>query len=91
VLSTLGKPVMAPVPATRGTKVCMFYTKAPTSSEMEIYNANGEKLSKVDTPGVHEHCWDTKNAAPGVYFVKIVVKYQDGKSETIWRKAVVIP
>jgi hypothetical protein len=91
LMSTLGKPVLAPVPATRGERVCMFYTKAPTSSEMEIYNANGEKLSKVSIEEANNHCWNTTNAAPGVYFVKIVVKYQDGKSETIWRKAVVIP
>jgi hypothetical protein len=91
ILSTQGKPVLAPVPATRGTKVCMFYTKAPTSSEMEIYNSNGEKLGKVSTVDLNNHCWDTKNAAPGIYFVKIVVVYADGKKETIWRKAVVIP
>jgi hypothetical protein len=58
---------------------------------MEIYNANGERLSAVSTTTTNKHCWDTTNTAPGVYFVKIVVKYQDGTSETIWRKAVVIP
>jgi hypothetical protein len=71
--------------------VCLFVTQAPASSEMEIYNASGEKLGKVIVRDLNNHCWDTKNAAPGVYFVKIVVKYQDGKSETIWRKAVIIP
>jgi hypothetical protein len=90
-LSTLGKAVLAPVPVMRGQKTCMFYSKNPASSEMEIFNVNGEKISNISAQGGFNHCWDTSNAAPGVYFVKIVVKYQDGKSETIWRKAVVIP
>jgi hypothetical protein len=89
--STLGKPVLAPVPAKRGEKVCLFFTHAPVSSTMEVYNVAGEKLGRVGVNNVSGHEWDTSNAAPGVYFVKIDIVYADATSETIWRKAIVIP
>jgi hypothetical protein len=90
-LSTLGKPIVAPQPARRGDKMCLYFTQAPSTSIMEIYNLSGEKIGSVSTQGADGHCWDTTNAAPGVYFVKINIVYADGKKETIWRKVVIIP
>jgi hypothetical protein len=90
-MSTLGKPVLAPVPARRGEKVTCFFTQVPLSSVLEVYDVNGEKVSRIIVNGVSGHTWDTSSAAPGVYFVKIDITYASGKRETLWRKAVVIP
>ena len=79
------------MPAQRGQKVCLYFTQVPASSEMAVYNVAGERIGQVTVNDLNGHCWDTSNAAPGIYFIKIDITYADGTKETIWRKAVIIP
>jgi hypothetical protein len=86
--SSTGKVVWAPVPVTGGDSMNLFFDKQPSSTTFKVYNIAGQKV--LDGSGASSATFATTQMAPGVYFVRSVVNYADGSSETVVQKIVVV-
>jgi hypothetical protein len=85
----LGKAVLAPVPAPRGTPVCLYPDAPIVSSHWDIFNFVGESVASLDFGATAQDCWDTAGVAPGLYLVRLKIVYADGSTQTSWHKVVV--
>jgi subtilisin-like proprotein convertase family protein len=89
--SNLGKTRLAPDPALRGCPVSLYFTEAPASSEWTIYNTAGQRIAHLNFGAEADQAWQTKEAAPGVYLVKVRIILMSGRAEDLWQKVVVLP
>jgi phospholipase C len=92
----LGKPnvqktAFGPVPAHKGTPVCVFYERPVTSSHWDVYNLAGSKVSSLDFGTEPNPCWDSSAVAPGIYMIRSALKFPDGSSKTVWNKVIIQP
>lgn len=85
----MGKAVLAPVPASRGTAVCLYPDSPLLSSQWNIYNFVGESVASLSFGSSASNCWDTTGVAPGLYLVKLKLTYTDGTVKSDWHKVVV--
>jgi subtilase family serine protease len=84
--SSLGKSVLAPVPARQGGPVCLYFEKAPESSQWQIYDLAGELVATRAFEREYQQCWDTGHAAPGIYFVRMILNFADGSQKIMLQK-----
>lgn len=81
---------MAPVPAKKGESFCLYPDEPIGSSHWEVFNVLGVSIGSHDFTAPSA-CWNTAEMAPGVYFVRLKLKYFDGRETAFWKKVVVIP
>jgi len=83
-----------PHPIRGGKAVIRYYLQAPTQEfTAEVLDGNGRRVARLSgstAPGTNEMVWDTSGFANGVYFLRIKVRKQDGKTETVIKKLAVV-
>ncbi len=84
------KAVLAPNPALGGAPLTLYFPKAPASTQWDIYNVAGQRVSTLSFGSQAVQSCATQNFATGLYIVHVKVRYQDGSSEEQWIKAMVI-
>ncbi|HXB97460.1 MAG TPA: alkaline phosphatase family protein, partial [bacterium] len=85
------KTAFGPVPAHKGTPICVYYERPVASSHWDIYNLAGQKVSSLDFGGQANPCWDSSAAAPGIYMIRSALKFPDGSGKTVWNKVILQP
>ncbi len=91
ILSKLGQAVLAPVPVSRGGKICLFPDYPILNSQWDVFNFTGESVAGFSFPDSQKNCWDTAGIGPGVYMVRIKLKYADGSDGVVWKKIIIKP
>jgi hypothetical protein len=89
--SAQGQAVLGPVPAGKGQPVCLFFESRPVSSEWAIYNAAGEKVAVLSFGGEAGQCWQHAQAAPGIYFVSLRIRCENGEVKESVHKVAITP
>ena len=82
-------PILAPVPVSRGTPLCLYPDAPILSSQWDVFNFVGESVVSLGFPSPFQNCWDTGGVAAGVYLVRLKITYANGSVLTFWRKVVV--
>jgi phospholipase C len=83
------KTAFGPVPAHKGTPVCVYYEKPVSGSHWDIYNLAGQKAASLDFGSQASPCWDSSGAAPGIYMIRCALNFQDGSAKTVWNKVII--
>lgn len=94
VVTTASGPadaVLGPMPARRGQPLCLHLERAPASTAWTLYNGGGQRAASLDFGADPSPCAATDAWAPGIYWARIRVRYQDGSEQTVRRKLLVIP
>jgi hypothetical protein len=87
--SSLGEDVLAPVPVNAGGSICLYTTKALSSSNWTVYSVAGYRVASLSFTNQAAQCWNTQGIGHGLYYVKLVLNFADGTSATEWHKVVV--
>jgi hypothetical protein len=90
ITSGMEKDVAAPVPAKVGRPVCIYPTRPALRVEMQVFNAAGQRVAELGS-SQQQACWNTRQAATGVYLLKWHSTYLDGSSADSMQKVYLIP
>jgi len=87
-----GGPVLAPVPAQRGEPVCLGLLKAAQRSDWSVHDLSGRRVAALSfgSGAGLQACWDTSRAPPGIYIIRVAIRYSDGSSGTLVQKVAVL-
>jgi hypothetical protein len=77
------------MPVHVGTDLCLYPDQAIRGSHWEIYNILGVSLQNLTFNNPTGNCWKTRGFAPGMYFVRLTLTYEDGRETKVWKKVVV--
>jgi subtilase family serine protease len=88
--SSLGRNILAPVPAVGGRSICLYFDKKPSSSEWTVYNIAGENVATLNFQSQYSQCWDTTKVASGIYFARIKMNFEDGSEASFIQNVAVI-
>ena len=83
--------VVGPVPARAGQPICLGSNKGASSSNWEVYNTAGQRISSLGFGGENSQCMQTQAIAPGIYYVKVKVEKSGGGTEDRWQKISIVP
>jgi hypothetical protein len=84
--------VLAPVPAKRGSPVCLYSKEALSSSRWTVFAVDQQVVARLDFGPETPQCWTLPgNIAPGVYWVRLELAYASGGVETKVVKIAVTP
>jgi hypothetical protein len=80
--------LLAPNPLKVGETVCLYSGAVPAEAEWEIYNTALQRVAHLSFSGPGLECWDTKAAAPGLYYVDVKWVLPDAKIKRAKQKVV---
>jgi hypothetical protein len=86
--ASVGGNVLAPVPASIGQPICLYSAKELIASTWTVYNLMGERVASLSFTTQPAECWPTRGMARGLYYVKLVMTFDDGSTATQWQKVV---
>jgi hypothetical protein len=86
--SSGGGNILAPVPVTAGTAVCLYTAQPISSSTWTIYSVAGYRVASLSFTNQASQCWNTAGVGRGLYYVKLVITFAGG-TITEWHKVVV--
>jgi hypothetical protein len=82
-----GHSYVAPNPVHGGPARVVYHMKHSGKAKLRLFQASGDPVGKVedhhDTEGVHSSEVSTQRYAPGVYFCRVDLEYDDGESEAL--------
>jgi hypothetical protein len=88
--SHLNRLQLAPIPCRIGQPLCLYFDRAPASCVWEVFNTGNDKVADLSFGAGYAQCWTDPKLAPGMYFVRLSVVYQDGRRKEQVIKAVMV-
>lgn len=82
-----------PNPVTAGSGIVRFRPGGDCTWEIRVFNMGGDLVTHLtgSAPGgaAWEESWDTRDLAPGVYFVSLSLRTDEGSTEALFHAAVI--
>lgn len=89
VLSGLADDLLAPNPLRSGSELALYPHLPVKSSHWEVYRVDLRRIATMDFGAEYPQTWRTEGVAPGLYFIRLAVVYQNGSQRTAVHKVLV--